>query len=199
MAKSPTPALAPFLRSDTVGNILAELYAWPDEERTLSELASHTGVGITTVQREVERLVSAGVIADRRVGMNRLVRVNPWYPLNSPLRELVLAIYGPEPILRKLVGGIPGVELAFIYGSWAARRQGQSGTFPRDIDLLLVGDVPIDGIVEAQLEARAQLGKEVNIHRISRSEFNNPEGGFLTTLLKNQMISLIGEVDSVAP
>ena len=50
-------ALTPFVRSDTVGAILAETMLTPDQEFTLAELSRRTGGSAPTVHREV---VSAG-------------------------------------------------------------------------------------------------------------------------------------------
>ena len=115
--------LTPFVRSDAVGAILAEVFLHSGEY-TLAELARRTGVLPAVVHKEVSRLVDADVLTDRRQGNNRLVAVNDSRPLVTPIREIVAAAYGPVPVLRELLHGVQGVREAFIYGSWAARRSG---------------------------------------------------------------------------
>jgi hypothetical protein len=53
--KVPAPSLAPILRSDTQGRILARLLADPNKTYNLSELVEWAGSSMPTVQREVGR------------------------------------------------------------------------------------------------------------------------------------------------
>jgi hypothetical protein len=64
------------------------------------------------------------VLLDRREGNNRLVHANTAHPLVEPMRWIVAATSGPVPVLRELIDGVPGVQEAYVYGSWA-RRSGE--------------------------------------------------------------------------
>jgi DNA-binding transcriptional ArsR family regulator len=188
--------LTPFVRSDAVGAILAEVFLHADE-LTLAELARRTGVLPAVVHKEVSRLVEAGVLADRRQGNNRLVRADESHPLYGPMSEIVAASYGPVPVLKALLARADGVGAAFIYGSWAARRSGQPGGFPRDVDVMVVGDLSVDDLVAIQAEARAQLGLDVNIHRTTAQDWkdrgNNP---FLAEVASRPVVELFRREDS---
>jgi len=157
--------LTPFVRSDAVGSILAEVFLHPGQELTLAEITRRTGLAQAVVHKEVSRLVAGGVCTDRRDGNNRLVQVNVNHPLYAPMSQIVAAAYGPVPVLRDLLGSVSGVIEAFIYGSWAARRLGEAGLSPRDVDVMVVGDLSVDDLIEVQEAARARLGLEVSIHR----------------------------------
>lgn len=137
--KNIAPQLTPFVRSDAVGAILAETLGHPEREFTLAELGRRTDTSGPVVHREVGRLVDSAVLRDRYEGRNRLVSANADHPLFALMRELIAATYGPVPVLRELFDGIDGVEELLIYGSWAARRSGESGEFPNDLDVLVVG------------------------------------------------------------
>jgi DNA-binding MarR family transcriptional regulator len=50
---------------------LAWLYLHPGREYTATELATRFGIALTTVLREANRLVEAGLIRDRTVGRAR--------------------------------------------------------------------------------------------------------------------------------
>lgn len=140
--KSLPRQLTPFGRSDAVGAILAETLGHPHVELLLAEAGRRTGVSGPVVHREVGRLVDSDVLRDRLEGRNRLARANTDHPLFSIMRDLISATYGPVPALRELFTDVDGVELVLFYGSWAARRLGESGAFPNDIDVLVVGDSP---------------------------------------------------------
>jgi predicted nucleotidyltransferase len=62
---------------------------------------------------------------------------------------------------------VPGVDEAFVYGSWAARYRGEGGDVPRDVDVLVVGAADDDDLYEAARAAERRLGREVSIRRVS--------------------------------
>jgi DNA-binding transcriptional ArsR family regulator len=186
--------LTPFVRSDAVGAILAETFLHPDEELSLAEVGRRTGVAPAVVHKEVSRLVAAGVLSDRRDGNNRLVRANSDHPLFAPMLEIVATVYGPVPVLRDLLSAAPGIASAFIYGSWAARRAGQAGLFPRDIDVMVVGDLSLDDLLDVQQAARERLGIDVNIHRVTLQAWQDRASDpFLAEVASHAMVPLVGE------
>ncbi len=166
-----SPQLTPFVRSDAVGAILAETLAHPDRELTLAELGRRTGVSGSVTHREIGRLVDSGILLDRHEGRNRLVRANQDHQLFSPMREIIMATYGPIPVLRHEFEGADGVEQVLIYGSWAARRTGEPGEFPQDIDVLVIGDVLRRRLADIASRSGDALDMPVNITRLSSDEW----------------------------
>jgi predicted nucleotidyltransferase len=184
-------ALTPFVRSDTVGAILAEAFVHPDSEYTIAELTRRTGALPAVAHKEISRLVGTAVFTDRREGNNRLIRVNQSHPLYRPTSEIIAATYGPVPVLRELLEGVPGVREAFIYGSWAARRAGQTGSFPHDIDVMVVGDLSVDALLEIQAAARESLGLDVNLHRTTVASWDaRLSDPFLSEVASRPVVSL---------
>ncbi|WP_138774561.1 hypothetical protein [Brachybacterium timonense] len=68
------------------------------------------------------------------------------------MREIIDATYGAVPLLREQFDGMEGVERVLIYGCWAARRAGEAGLFPNDIDVLVLGSAPRRVLANRQLE-----------------------------------------------
>jgi predicted nucleotidyltransferase len=191
--------LTPFVRSDTVGAILAEVFLRPDREFTIAELARRTGALPATAHKEISRLVRAGVLVDRREGNNRLVRVDPSHPLHAPMSEIIAATYGPAPVLRDLLLDAPGVLEAFVYGSWAERRSGRPGAFPGDVDVMVIGDLPVDALLEIQEQARQRLGLDVNVYRATADEWGARQGNpFLAEVASRPIAPLRGRDDADA-
>lgn len=190
--KHPAAALSPFVRSDALGAVLAETLLHPDEELSISELARRAGIGVTLAHKEVGRLVEDDVLRDRREGNSRLVRANTEHPLFEPMRTIVTAAYGPVPVLRELLAGVDGVQEAYLYGSWAARRSGEPGRFPRDVDVLVVGTATRSDLAEVGAAARERLGVEVDVHRTDPRSWAHPEGNpFLETVVARPRVTLI--------
>lgn len=185
-------ALTPFVRSDAVGAILAETLGHPGEEFSLSALSRQAGVSLPVVHREVGRLIEGEVLRDRPEGRNRLVQANPEHPLFALMSELVAATYGPVPVLRETFAAVEGVDAVLIYGSWAARRAGQAGPYPRDLDVLVVGDVSRRVLAEIAAQAGERLGMQVNITRVSREEWEATEASpFVATVRSRPMIEVL--------
>ncbi|GAB2520190.1 ArsR family transcriptional regulator [Microbacterium petrolearium] len=186
--KTPVPQLTPFVRSDAVGALLAETLGHPDREFSLSELGRRTGVSGTVVHREVGRLVENDVLRDRQEGRNRMVRANDEHPLFAPMRELIAATYGPVPVLRELFDGVDGVDELLIYGSWAARRAGESGAFPNDVDVLVVGSAPRRTLADLAAEASARLDVPVNVTRMGSDEWRADRPSLFVETIRSRPI-----------
>jgi len=192
--KNCAPSLAPLLRSDAQGLMLAELFIDPTKEHSLSALAQSSGTAVPTVMRDVNRLVEAGFAIDRRVGATRLVRANSQHPVFSAVRELVLYAYGPIAVLTPMMGKIKNLRKAFIYGSWAERVSGSAGEDPGDIDVLLIMAGSSYDAFEIAAEATKAMGREVNVQNVSEEEWNTANSAFVKTVKSKPLIELdLGE------
>ena len=182
--------LTPFLRSDAQGAVLAETLLNPEAELTISEIGRRADVLPAVAHREVTRLIDADVLRDRREGNNRLVRANTRHPLWPLMSQLVAETYGPVPMLRSLLAEVPGIREAYVYGSWAARRSGQPGPPPRDIDVLVVGNPPRTDLLDVADAAQRQLHTEVNIHTTTPEAWAAKDDPFLATVASRPLVAL---------
>ncbi|MBB5790086.1 MarR family transcriptional regulator [Jiangella mangrovi] len=185
------PSLLPLLRTQTQGVLLAWLYLHPEERHSLTDLARRLGVSVSTIHREADRLVEAGLLTDSHVGRSRLVQARTDTAVFQPLADLLAVTYGPIPVLTGLLSGFPGVLRAYVYGSWAARYQGHGGEPPNDVDVLVVGTPDRDDLYDVAAAARQQLGREVNIRQISAEVWDDPEpAGFVATVRSRPIVEL---------
>ncbi len=190
--KTNAPALLPILRSDAVGAILAHVFVTPGRRWTLGELAAVAEIPLPTATREVTRMVTAGLLREERVGRTRQIRANSASRLYEPMRQLVLLTYGPLPVLEAMLGGVRGIQEAYIYGSWAARYSGVEGAEPNDIDVLVVGDADPEELFEAGEQARMQLHRDVNIRSVAPASWADPQpvDPFLQHVHANPLVAL---------
>jgi DNA-binding transcriptional ArsR family regulator len=190
--RSSPPPLLPLLRSQVQGGLLALLYLHPDREYSLSEIAAEIGVSVKAVHHEASRLVTAGMIHDRRRGNMRLLRAVTDSPLTRPLTDLLAVTYGPLPVLSDALAPVPGVEEAFIYGSWAARYHGEPGPVPADVDVLVVGSADLDQLEETARAAQQRLGRQVNIRRVRPRTWRSPDPAdpFLASVRSRPLVEL---------
>jgi len=159
--RSQAPALMPIFRSQHQAAMLAWLLLHPEQEYTLTELATRLEVPLTTLQREAQRLVVAGILQDRTLGRARLLRANPANRAAAPLTELLQITFGPQSVIGEEFH-LAGAQAVLIYGSWAERYHGTPGPPPNDVDVLVVGDVDRTDVYDAADRAQGRLGMQVN-------------------------------------
>jgi DNA-binding transcriptional ArsR family regulator len=188
MTRRPS-VLAPILRSETQARLLAALLLRPEREASIAELAREIGSDPGNLHDEVERLVNAGILTDRRVGRSRLLRAADG-PLTRPLAELLLLGYGPKQASEAALRGIDGIEHAYIAGSWAARYLGHNGEFPHDIDVVLVGSPDRDDATEALVNAMRQIGQDVQVVFRSPRSWKEAHDAFTRTAKSGPLVEL---------
>ena len=181
--------LAPVLRSETQARLLAAVLLQPDRETSIADLARETGSDPGNLHSEVERLVRAGILADRRVGRARLLRAGD-SALIGPLANLLRLGYGPKPALERALTDVPGIKQAFIGGSWAARYQGQAGAFPHDVDVIVVGTPNRDDVTDAAIEALRAVGHDGQVIFRSVSAWRDAKDAFTRTAKDNPLVEL---------
>lgn len=190
--RSNAPALLPILRSQHLAEVLTLLLLHPDAEYSLSDLASTLRLPLTTVQREVTRLSSAGLIRERRVGRARLVSADAASRYARPLTELVTLAFGPHLVIDEEFRSLDAIAVA-IYGSWAARYEGIVGRAPHDIDVLVIGEVARRGLYEAAEQAEERLGLPVNPVLCSRARWIAAADPLIQQIRSAPVVWVIGD------
>jgi predicted nucleotidyltransferase len=191
MQRSGPPPLLPLLRSRLQAEVLTLVLLTPEREWTLTELASLVGSAVSSVQREVVRAEQAGVMTSRRVGNTRLVKAAR-SPLTAPLTDLLMRSFGPRQVLAEEFSGVPGIESAYLFGSWAARYVGQEGRAPADLDVLVIGVPDRDALDDAAHRAGARLVREVNVTIRSADWWRSGDDGFHSEIMRRPLVQISG-------
>jgi DNA-binding transcriptional ArsR family regulator len=177
--RRPAPPLLPILRSEQQARILTLLLSNPDLELSLSELSRRAHTPQPSVHREIQRAEMAGLVTSRRIGNARLVKANTDSPYYQGLADVLTKAFGAPRILAQALHNVRGVERAYIFGSWAARFHGVTGTRPvGDIDLLVIGDPDRDALYEALHAAGELLGRPVQVTIRGRNWLSTGTGSF---------------------
>lgn len=182
--------LAPVLRSETQARLLAALLLSPEREVSIADLARATGADAGNLHSEVERLVQAGILADRRAGRTRLLRADPTSPLVRPLADLLLLGYGPKIAAEQALHHVAGIERAYIGGSWAARYQCQNGAFPHDIDVIIIGSVDRDDTTDTLADALRTTGHDAQVIFRSPAAWRDAKDAFTRTAKTGPLVEL---------
>lgn len=184
--------LFPHVRAE----VLRLLFADEGQELHLRELTRQSGLTLGTLQTEVEKLCAADLLLSRRDGNRRCFRANAAHPLFADLRQLVLKTAGLRDVLAEALRDVPGVELAFLFGSLAAGA-GKAGS---DVDLMVIGDAGLRALAPRLRKAAEQLGREINPVTMTAAEFARDcaRKPFLRDVLAREKLFIKGSKDELA-
>jgi hypothetical protein len=192
--QSPAPPLLPLLRSRLQAELLTLVLLSPGREWSLTELAGRAAASVSSAQREMARAEEAGVVASRRLGNTRLVSAAD-SPLTAPLTELLLRSFGPRQVVAEELSGLTGIRAAFLFGSWAARYEGQPGPAPADIDVLVIGQTDRDELDDAAQRASSRLAREVSVTIRSPQWWRDGGDGFHAEVTRRPLVPLFADQD----
>ncbi|MBU4331682.1 nucleotidyltransferase domain-containing protein [Patescibacteria group bacterium] len=154
-----------FLKN-TKGEILNLFFKDPDKEYYLREIARNLGKEPGHFQAALNTLVKEGILKDERKGNLRFFRLNKDHPLYEEIKKIISKTIGIEAKIKALVDKFKKVEYAFIFGSIARGKEyGES-----DIDLMLIGQVDQNDLVEKANELEGELKREINYQIYSGRE-----------------------------
>ncbi len=192
-------SIATALFSDSQSRVFQWLFGHPEREFHLSELRRLTGLGSASLQRELNRLVKAGLVRSERVGNLRRFQANPQSPVYGELVGLTRKTLGVEPVLREaLLPLAPGLQAAWVYGSVAK----QTDTARSDIDVMLVGkNLRLAKVLELLVPLEAQLGRKINPTCYTPAEFQRRRAepdSFVNRVLAQPILPLMGDAHEPA-
>jgi DNA-binding transcriptional ArsR family regulator len=194
--RSKAPDLLPIFRSRHQAELLAWLYLHPGTEHTISDLATRFGVSQSTLHREVERLVAAGLIRDRTVGRSRLLSAATDHRAAMPLTQLLAVTFGPLTVVGDEFAAVPLIESAHIYGSWAARYEGTPGPPPADVDVVVIGRPSRTDVYAAADRAQDRLGIPVNPSIRTPAQWRDPSDALIKQIKASPLVTVLDLGDS---
>lgn len=189
---TPPPSAGGALFGSARRAVLAVLFGRPDEAFYLREIARLAGVAPSSLQRELATLAAAGIIERTTRGNQVHFTANRNSPVFEELRGLVVKSFGIADVLTAALASLAArIAVALVHGS-IARGDDRPGS---DIDLLIVGEVTFEEIVEALHGAERRLGREINPTVYPRREFARKardRNHFVATVLADRKLFLIG-------
>jgi len=191
--RAETSAIGEVLFGQTRSRVLSLLYGHADEAFFVRQIARQVQTSVGAVQRELETLFKIGLAERSTSGKQVYYRANWAHPAYAELRSLIAKTSG---VFERLASALEPLEerisLAFVYGSVARQEE----TAASDVDLMIVGDVTLDELLEHLAPVEGAIGRALNPTLYSESEFRSKldaSNHFLQSVLHGEKVILIGE------
>lgn len=173
--------------------ILEEFLLNADTEYHIRELARITKISPIYVQRELRNLESIGLLVSRKKGNMILYKLQDKSPIADDLKRIFLKT---ESIGKEILKGLAAgkIRYALVYGSFAKGTE----MVTSDIDLLVVGGISEDEILQSISRAEKRIGREINLILWTEREFLQKVKENVTLvreISKTPVIMIIGDED----
>lgn len=153
--------------SKTRVSLLSKLLMNPDERYYLRELSRELCIPYSMLYKEEKNLVSLDIIKEEKKGKITLVSINKSLPYFNDLKSLLAKTAGVGALLREALSELKEIRYALIYGSFASGEESASS----DIDLLIIGQVSEDEVLNAISRIEREVKREINYILWSEKEF----------------------------
>lgn len=160
------------------------------------EIAELTGLPVRAVQREGIRLTEMGLLHRTEDGNRVYFQANPACSIFLELKRILLKTVALESLLGDALAGGEQIEIAFIYGSYAASRE----TTTSDIDLFVIGFTSSRQLSTALRPVQAEIQRDVNYHLVTPEDLQEKilqGNGFLRNVLDGPKIFVIGNEETL--
>ena len=177
-------------------DLLALFFSNPSKKYYLREIQRILGYSAGSIRRELLKFQRDNLFNTQREGNLLYYALNMEHPLFKELTAIVAKTVGIEGSLRNALSQVEGIRIAFIYGSFAAKRE--KGT--SDIDLMIIGNPDTSQLNEKIATLEKRLKREVNPTIYALAEYKakkKAKSGFIMDLLKNPKIMVIGKEDDL--
>jgi len=177
-------------------DLLALFFTNPSKKYYLREIQRILGYSAGSIRRELLKFQRDNLFNTQREGNLLYYALNMEHPLFKELKAIVAKTVGIEGSLRNALSSVEKIEKAFIYGSFAAKRE--KGT--SDIDLMIIGNPDTSELNEKIATLEKRLRREINPTIYALAEYKakkKAKSGFIMDLLKNPKIMVIGKEDDL--
>lgn len=173
-------------------NVLKLLLLNEEKRYYQREIAELAGLPVRAVQREGARLTEIGLLRRIEDGNRVYFQANPACPIFPELKRILLKTVALESLLNDALAEGEQIEVAFIYGSYAANRE----TITSDVELFVVGSISDQQLSAALHPVQDEIQREINYHLVTPAELQEKVrqgNGFLNNVLDGAKLFVIGD------
>lgn len=194
VARAPkrTDPLSATLASGAMARLVIDFAVHPEDASHGRQIQRRTGLTPRSLQTELARLESLGIIQRRTEGRRVRYELNEGSPRWRALRALIREFADPVDVVRNALADVPGIDAAFVFGSFARGDTRDDS----DVDVFILGEeIADDRLARGTIEAGVLLGREVNVVQMTRDELARRIGSgssFIRNVLSRPKLWLAG-------
>jgi len=190
MVKS-NPVLKSLFSSNTRIRVLSHFFLHPGESYYLRQLERLLKIPVGQLGRELLNLEKIQLLTSSMEGNQKRYSINQNFPLYDELKNIFLKTTSAGDIIRESLSKLKGIELAFIYGSFAKGEEHPGS----DIDIMIVGSTSDKEISRIISDVENKLKRTVNYSLYERKEVKTrlkKKDNFILTVFHEPHIILLG-------
>jgi predicted nucleotidyltransferase len=166
-----------------------------DEPVHVRALQRQTGLSMSSLHRELQRLERRGLVERVEEGGRVLYRAKETHPGWKGLRQLIRDFAHPAEVVEEAIAGVDGVEAAFVFGSFARGDAREDS----DVDVLVVAEPAAAlRLGREAAEASVLLGRPVELRTYTREKLARQLGAgnaVLRRILSGPKRWIVGDED----
>ncbi len=184
------------LFTKTQQRVLGLLYGVPDKSFYTNEIMRWADMGRGTIRRELDRLVSAGILSVTPEGNQNHYQAKQDNPVYTELLGIVRKTFGVVDVIKQALKPLNAqIKLAFIYGSIAKGTDARTS----DIDLMLIGEgLNYGDVIDVLMPLEESLQRSVNPTVFTSAEFASrldQNSSFLVRVMEQPKLVIKGVID----
>jgi len=183
--------IANIFRSKTRKALFRLYFSNSEREYYLRELERILDIPVSMIRKELLRLEENGIFISAKKGNLTYFYLNKSYPLFDELKSIVFKTIGIRGLLKEALERIRGIEIAFIYGSFAKNEESAKS----DIDLFIVGEVEERKLVTEVGRVERTVKREINYSLYTKDDLSKKKremDSFMLDLINGPKIFLMG-------
>ncbi len=173
--------------------ILKLFFLNPNKEFHLNDIARRIGLSPSYVAKGLSKIEKIGLVSRREQGNLVLFKVNSKCVIYDELKKIFLKYELLDEIIARELPA-EQIKYAFIYGSFAQGTETESS----DIDLLIIGKIKENMILDIIRKIEGEIGREVNYILWTEEEFRKKvkeRVPLLRNIVDNPIIMIAGDED----
>lgn len=183
--------IANMFKSKTRKALFRLYFSNPEREYYLRELERILDIPVSMIRKELLRLEEDGIFISAKRGNLAYFCLNKSYPLFDELKSIVFKTIGIKGLLRETLEQMRGVEIAFIYGSFAKNEEDAES----DIDLFIIGEIEERKLVTKVEKVEKTLKREINYSLYAKDDIKKKKremDSFTLEVINGPKIFLMG-------
>lgn len=177
-------------------DLLTLYFTNPSKRYYLRELERILNYSAGNIRRELLKFQKDNLFNTKPIGNMLYYSLNTKHPLFKELKNIVFKTVGVEGSLKKILSTFKKINISFIYGSFASKKEKGNS----DIDVMIIGNPNISQINQEFAKLERLMKREINPTFYSLKEYKikkEDKSGFIIDLLKKPKIMLIGKVNDL--